>query len=112
MEGSGHGGFNPNQLTEQQQMQFAEATLGEECKNFIQSNVGRYIQGRAKMELEECKSGLLNLERLDPDFDVRYEQLRQKAGCALLFTQWMIEAITDGEAAYQQLQQQDGEEVL
>lgn len=86
---------------------FAKAQLGEQVKEFLLSPVGRYLHGRAKQDLEECRE--LALE-CNPDslFGRRkLRRLKRKAGVANNFIQWCVDAITEGEISYRELQEYD-----
>ncbi len=83
---------------------FEEARLGISFMTFLRSDVGRFMHGRAKLDLEETKTDILVLSSSDPAFLAEFERLQQKAWCAEHFMQWCSEAIVNGKNAEQQLE--------
>lgn len=86
---------------------FARAKLGEEAIQFLQSNIGRYLHGCAKQEVDTMRDAL---EQCNPDsiFGRRkIRRLQKKTQSARYFMQWCAEVINDGEFAFRQLQNQD-----
>ena len=49
-------------VNEQERQYFAEAVLGEEVRQFLQSDVGRYLHGRAKGEYDRCRDKMFDLD--------------------------------------------------
>ena len=84
---------------------FEEARLGVNVSNFLQSDVGRYLHGRAKIALEEVKQQMLDLSSAMPDFQSQFDKLQQEAWCAEHFMKWCAEAIVNGEGSEQQLEE-------
>lgn len=90
-------------LNDQERIYFAQARLGEETIQFLNSNVGKYLHGCAKQEVEELRNAL---EECNPDsiFGRRkIRRLQKKAESARYFLQWCAEAINQGEFAYHQI---------
>ena len=90
-------------LNDQERTYFAQARLGEEVIQFLNSNVGKYLHGCAKQEVEELRNAL---EECNPDsiFGRRkIRRLQRKVGAARYFMQWCAEAINQGEFAYHQI---------
>jgi hypothetical protein len=85
---------------------FARFKMGEDVRDFLQSDVGRYLHGRAKQQLEESKVDALDV---DPDgwrsFFVRRKlrQIRLRAEVARSFMKWCADAIIDGNHAAREL---------
>lgn len=83
---------------------FEEARLGIGVQQFLQSDVGRYLHGRAKITLEEVKDKMLELEPSTAGFEEEFYQLKQEAWCANKFIKWCAEGIMNGQNAEQQLE--------
>ena len=49
-------------MSEQEQLE-ADIRFGAEVEQFLKTNVGRYLLGRSKQEVDEC---LLQLKEVDP----------------------------------------------
>lgn len=94
---------------------FARASLAQDVRDFLESNTGRYLHGRARAELERCQVEALEC---DPGFGVfrwgrgrrKLLALRQDAAVARRFIQWCAEALMDGDVAYQELKEHRKEE--
>ena len=90
-------------LNDQEREYFARAKLGSDVEEFLQSDVGRYLHGRAKQEVTESQSEALNC---NPDswFGRRkLNKLRARAAVAENFMRWCADAIVDGRNAESQL---------
>jgi len=88
---------------------FARAQLGVRVRDFLESDVGRYLHGRAKAEIEqaqvealECSTSWFGRRKL--------LKLQHKAGVARSFMRWIVEAIQDGEVAFTELKDYRTEE--
>lgn len=88
-----------------EQMLFAEATLGLEVESFLNSKTGRWLHGRAKLELEEIKSELLNANPNTFFGRRKIKKLQNRAQLAQWFMDWCTEAIVSGRNAEIQLEQ-------
>lgn len=83
---------------------FARAKLGEDVLSFLRGPVGRYLHGCAKQELEAHRDALETCN-IDSIFGRRkLRRLQKKADAARYFMQWCTEAIQDGDAAFQEIQ--------
>jgi hypothetical protein len=92
-------------LDDRERMFFAQASLGENAVQFLHSDVGRYLHGCAKQEVETLRDELETVN-LHSFFGRRkLKKLQMKAQAARYFMQWMAECIQDGEAAYHQLEE-------
>lgn len=88
---------------------FARAELGEQARQFLAGNVGRYLHGRVKLELEEAQQRFADC---DPDswFGRRkMRKLQQKIEHCRMFMRFMVDCIQDAETAYSELKQYRGE---
>ncbi|WP_286237984.1 hypothetical protein [Neptuniibacter halophilus] len=89
-----------NEIDRQMDFLFAEAKLGVEVETFLSSNVGRYITGRAKAELEEIQHEMLSMPAWREQ-SVKELQIKAK-GLQQLMT-WLDEAINNGRQSEQSL---------
>lgn len=90
-------------ISSQEREYFARANLGEEAIQFLNSNIGKYLHGCAKQEVEILRDAM---EECNPDSIFGRRKLRRlqaKAQPARYFMQWCVEVINDGEFAFQQL---------
>lgn len=79
---------------------FAVAQLGIKTQQFMNTEVGRMMIGYAEQEIHMHALALLDVS---PDDHEKVQEHRFKAHVAMLFKQFLDEAINSGEAAYQQL---------
>lgn len=88
----------------QEQAYFAQARVGDEVRAFLNTEVGRYLHGCAKMEVEALRD---ELEKHNPDNFLgrrKLRRLQKKAEAARYFMRWCGEAMQTGNFAYQQLE--------
>ena len=93
---------DPTQLefvNEQEQQYFAEAVLGEETRQFLQSSVGRYLHGCAKQEYDQCRDKMWDLDPYTPEGKREFLNLKRQAQAASFFLRWCVEAIQRGDQA-------------
>jgi len=85
----------------------AHAELGEEAKNFLQGNLGKYLMGCADQELEQAR---IDFEGVDPNDPQAIREIQNRAWRAKKFGEWLVELVSNGENAKQVFlqQQQDG----
>lgn len=92
---------------------FARAQLGENARSFLASNVGRYLHGRAIEDLEAAKAGIMDLDPL-PWWAFRarrqWRAFKLKALVAESFMKYCVDAIQDGDIAYNELKQQEDQQ--
>jgi hypothetical protein len=89
---------------------FSQAKLGQDVIDFMHSDVGRYLHGCAKQEVEAHRDAL---EKCNPDTiwgRRKIRRLQGKADAARNFMTWCAEAITAGEMAYHQLEEYRSEQ--
>ena len=82
---------------------FEEARLGVEASNFCHSELGRYLHGRAKMEMDEARDGILQLNPFDPKDQIEMAKLQAQAACGEAFMRWIVDLVNNGLLAEQQL---------
>jgi hypothetical protein len=91
--------------TQEIETMHAEVAVGDIFKGWIQSDIGRYVVGRAEQyEL----SALRRLRDIDPNDKVAIARLQADAAMPGRFLQWIEEAINQGEVAKFQLEEMDG----
>lgn len=84
---------------------FARAQMGEQIRAFLVSPAGRYLHGRAKLQLQEAQTKALDCNP-DSFFGRRKLKKYQREGdVAKAFMTWCADAITDGEFSYRELQE-------
>lgn len=81
----------------------AEAVLGRDAEEFLSSELGRYLVGRAQMEGEEATE---KLKRIAPWRRRRITELQAQVWRAESFRDWLAEMVTAGRAAESALEQQ------
>jgi hypothetical protein len=74
----------------------ASAILGRDAEDFVKSELGRYVIGRAKKEKEEAQT-LLN--KTSPWRKNRIRQLQNEIWRAESLEMWICELIMDGRNA-------------
>jgi hypothetical protein len=84
---------------------FAQFQIGGEAEDFLRTDLGKYLQGVAKQEIENSLLQMLSM-------DSPCVELHKKAQRARDAMQWIAEAINAGEAAEMQLREKDAHEVL
>lgn len=74
----------------------AEVDLGLQCQRFFNSDVGRYLLGRAAQEIQEARD---LLEQVHHEETGNVRQLQNRIWRARSFITWIDEAVRDGEEA-------------
>lgn len=88
----------------EEQSLFAEAMLGEEVIQFLNSGTGRYLHGRAKQVFDD---GIRKMYELDPytaEGKKEHSRLKFEAALAERFMMWCADAIQNGRTAGVQLE--------
>lgn len=78
---------------------FAEAIIGQEVKDFLNSDTGRYLHGRAKQEYDRCRDQMFDLDPYTPEGKQNFLKLKADAQAAQWFMRWCVEAIQNGNNA-------------
>ena len=86
-------------VNEQERAYFAEAVLGEEVRQFILSDTGRYLHGRAKGEYDRCRDLMFDLDPYTPEGKKEFLRLKRESAAAAYFMRWCVDAITLGDQA-------------
>lgn len=77
------------------------AILGKMAEEFIGSDIGKYIVARAELEAREANDAL---KRVFPLRWRRVMQLQNQIKVAESIQGWLVDAITDGQAAMKTIQ--------
>ena len=81
----------------------AQAKVGALCANWLDTDVGRYVIGRAEQYEMDV---LRELATVKPEDKIRIVQLQERAKVPALIVRFLDEAIADGEAAKFQLKEE------
>lgn len=81
---------------------FAQADLGEQAREFLTTDLGKYLAGCAEQQINDCSRELLKVCPTNTD---KIQLLQSKAQTASNFLVWINEAIDMGSVAYQQITQ-------
>ena len=81
----------------------AQAKVGALCANWLDTDVGRYVVGRAEQYEMDV---LRELAAVKPEDRLRIVQLQERARVPALIVRFLDEAIADGEAAKFQLEEE------
>ncbi len=90
-------------VSENERAVFARAQLGEDVMKFLNSAPGKYLHGRVKEDLERVKCELLLVDTDYPWGRRKARRLRETAAHCERFMKYCVDAITDGEVAYSEL---------
>ncbi len=95
-------------VDEGERLHFAHAHLGNNVRTFLASQVGRYLHGRAKLELEEARDAILDCNPNSFLGRRKINKIQRQAESAKLFIRWCTDAITEGNFAEQELESYRG----
>jgi len=96
---------NVHFVSDQEREYFAEAHLGETVRSFLVGPVGRYLHGRAKQTISECKDKLADLDPTVKGGIAEWKTIKQDMANAESFMKWCSEAIVNGDNAASQLEE-------
>ena len=82
----------------------AAAELGEEARNFLESDLGKCLLGMAQQEVALAQEAL---ERVDPADTEAVRKLQNQAMLGRQFEQWLLELLDKGESALEVFKQQN-----
>lgn len=88
-----------------EQQHFARAQLGEQVREFLRGPAGRYLHGRAKLQLQECGDAALECNPFSLFGRRKLKRIQHDADVARAFMSWCADAIQDGEFSYRELQE-------
>ncbi|WP_372830994.1 hypothetical protein [Pontibacterium sp.] len=81
---------------------FAEAKLGIAVEEWLASDVGKYMKGRAEGELEDIKRKLIELPEWQSS---TAKQLQDRAKMLQTMMSWLAQAIDNGHVSEMALQE-------
>ena len=90
-------------VNDQERIHFATAQLGEQVRAFLVSPAGRYLHGRAKQQLDECKEKAIKCNPNSLFGRRKLKGAQHDAGVAEAFIQWCVDAIQEGEVSANEL---------
>lgn len=99
------GEISPEFLSDQEEALFAEAAMGREAIEFLNSDLGRVIRGHALYEIERCKRELL---KTSPWRKRKIAKLQFDAAVANRLLAFIQDALNRGRIAESNLIQMRG----
>src|SRR5450759_2410929 len=90
--------------TPEQRLLLAHVDIGLQVKQFLASDVGRYLIGRAAEESDEA---MAELKKVEPTNGKLIRELQNKIWRADTFAQWLTDSKLDGEHAEETLKQDE-----
>jgi hypothetical protein len=97
-------------VDEKERELFARTQLGLAAVDFLDTDLGRYLHGRAQKEIEQAQVDSLDCNTRTWWGRRKHANLQNKALIARNFLKWIVEAIQDGEVAHQELSEYRKEE--
>lgn len=101
--------FTPQFLSNEEETLFAEAFLGREAIDFLNSDLGRVLRGYADQKISEAKDKLLDANPSSMLGRRKIQKLQFDAAVASQFLAFIQEALMRGNIAEQTLKQYRGE---
>jgi len=89
-----------NDSLEEEETLIAVAEMGDRARQFLGTELGQFLMGCAGSEVDECARELLNV---DPSDVEKIRAIQMRAATADNFTEWVNEALTMGDMAFQQI---------
>ena len=80
------------------------ATFGRQVEDFLETDIGKYLVGRAE---QEARTAMDRLKAISPWRRARIRDLQAQVWRAENFQQWLGNAIVEGRHALQMLQEDD-----
>jgi hypothetical protein len=87
------------------ELRLAEVRLGIQAEDFLRSPIGRYLVGRAQIEVEAAVEELKHAHPEDPAI---IRKLQNRITLMESFGAWLQDAIANGNNAEAQLKHQEG----
>lgn len=94
--------MNPQSLD----LLIAEAELGEEARQFLESNIGKTVVGMAEQDVDLAR---IRLGEVDPDDKKLITALQNEIKLGIRFKQYVIQLFNEGEQAKSLYKQQSQE---
>jgi hypothetical protein len=82
---------------------YAEAMLGKDAEEFLETDIGRYLIGRAEQESREAMD---QLKKIYPWRRRKIQELQNRIWLAENVQGWIVELIISGRQALQTLDEQ------
>jgi hypothetical protein len=92
------------QFDAETELRIAEVRLGMQAEDFVRSPIGRYLLGRAQIEVDDATT---KLKRVSPADTEAVRALQNRVLLMESFGGWIQDAIANGNNAEAQLQHQD-----
>lgn len=80
------------------------AVFGRQVENFLDSDIGRYLQQCASIEIDE---GLDKLKSVDPDDPVAIRKAQNRVVIAESVIGWLLDAVNRGHQSVEVLKGED-----
>jgi uncharacterized iron-regulated protein len=84
--------------------------LGTQAKSFLESDLGKYLDGSSIQDIEAAKDDLLNLDPYQStdlkDLQNKISSIQKRAQVAQAIRGYLAEAITNGAQATHQLEEE------
>lgn len=90
-------------VNESERQFFEEARFGVMAVEFLHTEIGRYLHGRAKAQVTEARDEILTLNPFDPADQIKMAAIQLQAATGEAFMRWLADLIQNGQMAEQQL---------
>ena len=84
---------------DQERQYYAEAVIGEDVRNFLNSTTGQLLKGRAEQVKQKCIEEMFEIDPYTPEGKKEHARIKQESWCANHFLLWCIDAIIEGNQA-------------
>ena len=91
---------SPEFDSQEEELLFGQAKLGEEARRFFDSDLGRYVRGCALQEIREAQDAML---KVSPWRKRKIQQHQVKAASCRQAIAWLGEVIAMGDQAHFEL---------
>lgn len=78
---------------------FAEAAIGLDCRDFIESQVGRRVLGAAHQDYEDLKEQIVAIDPVSEQNIAQIRVLQAKKEGVICGVRWLLEAVVAGMEA-------------
>lgn len=101
---------DPKFLDEKERELFGRAVLGEKVRQFLMTDVGRYLHARANADVAQAQVESIKCNIDFPWGRRRLRKMQMQAATAENFIKWLADAIVDGDHAERELESYREEE--
>lgn len=98
---------NVDFINERERIAFEEARFGHTVQDWLVGPIGRFLHGRAKITVEQCKDKMLELNPNDDDFEEHFRNLKDEAWAAEHTLLWLSDALQNGLVAEHQIDEDE-----